>query len=119
MTATAPTTPTRFTPRPEDSGPDARDADHAGAGTPPEERRPWYRRAWVLAVAAVLIAVLSFGSGFIAGNAASLFGVFGGPGTVSFDGRGGPDGLLPGNGDRPAFPGDGGGQMDQDSDDAS
>ena len=48
---------------------------------------PWYRRVWVIVVGAVLIAVLSFGSGFIAGSAASLFdGLFGGPTRGLIDG---------------------------------
>ena len=70
------------------------------------ERTPWYRRVWVLAVGAVLLALLSFAGGFVAGNAAALFnGVFGvstggptGPGWMDGDG----DGFGPGSG-RPGF----------------
>lgn len=84
------------------------------AATPPSDAAPsagpqgtpWYRRAWAIAVAAVLLAVLSFGSGFVAGNAASLFdGLIGGPGT-GFDGPRFPDGVRPGDGQLPQFPGD-------------
>ena len=58
----------------------------------------------MIVVGAVLIAVLSFGIGFIAGNAASLFdGLFGGPGRgANEEVRGSPtaaprgDGRLPG-----------------------
>ena len=82
------------------------------AATPPAtpERTPWYRRVWVLAVGAVLLALLSFAGGFVAGNAAALFnGVFGvpaggpsGPGWMDDDGDGfGPG--RPGMGDR-GFP---------------
>ena len=99
MSATAPTDripPQPFQPSADASAPSARTADHV----------PWYRRVWVLAVAAVLLAVLSFGSGFIAGNAASLFRVLvGGPGTTSFqDGPGSFDGRLP-DGSVPGGPG--------------
>jgi hypothetical protein len=70
------------------------------------EHTPWYRRVWVLAVGAVLLALLSFAGGFVAGNAAALFnGVFGvstggptGPGWMDGDG----DGFGPGSG-RPGF----------------
>jgi hypothetical protein len=101
MTATAPeyATPPAYTSPtvPVTSVPS--DAPHV-------EKAPWYRRAWVLAVAAVLLAVLSFGSGFIAGNAVSLFRVLsGGPGTTSFqDGPGSFDGRLP-DGSVPGGPG--------------
>lgn len=73
------------------------------------EHTPWYRRVWVLAVGAVLLALLSFASGFVAGNAAALFnGVFGvstggptGPGWMDGDGDGfGPGSGRPGFGDR-------------------
>lgn len=72
------------------------------------EHTPWYRRVWVLAVGAVLLALLSFAGGFVAGNAAALFnGVFGvstggptGPGWMDGDGDG--DGFGPGSG-RPGF----------------
>lgn len=85
-----------------------------GTATPPSDTAPpaepqgtpWYRRAWAIAVAAVLLAVLSFGSGFVAGNAASLFdGLIGGPGA-GFDGPRFPDGVRPGDGQLPQFPGD-------------
>src|SRR5215207_5518933 len=73
---------------------------------------PWYRRAWAIAVAAVLLAVLAFGSGFVAGNAASLFdGLIGGPGA-GFDGPRFPDGERRGDGELPQFPGDGTSQGD-------
>ena len=73
------------------------------------EHTPWYRRVWVLAVGTVLLALLSFAGGFVAGNAASLFnGVFGvstggptGPGWMDGDGDGfGPGSGRPGFGDR-------------------
>lgn len=66
---------------------------------------PWYRRAWVLAVSAVLIAALSFASGFIAGNATAFLNRLGGPGT-SIDGPRFPDGSVPGDGELPQVPGD-------------
>lgn len=98
MSATAPTHPIPPQPIAEASASSARPADHV----------PWYRRVWVLVVGAVLIAVLSFGSGFIAGNAASLFdGLFGGPTRGMIDGGPGfPDGVRPGDGDFPPAPGD-------------
>lgn len=78
----------------------------------PREGAPWYRRAWVLAIGAVLLALLSFAGGFVAGNAAALFsGVVGvsddgptGPGRMDGDRRDGP-----GFGGRDGFPGRGGG----------
>ena len=99
MSATAPTDripPPPFQPSADTSAPSARPADHV----------PWYGRVWVLVVGAVLLAVLSFGSGFIAGNAVSLFRVLGGgPGTTSFqDGPGSFDGRLP-DGSVPGGPG--------------
>jgi hypothetical protein len=66
----------------------------------------------VLAVGAVLLALLSFAGGFVAGNAAALFnGVFGvptgvpsGPGWMDDEGDGfGPG--RPGFGDRGEMPG--------------
>lgn len=93
----APTTPAGATP-PTGSTP-----------TVAPERTPWYRRVWVLAVGAVLLALLSFAGGFVAGNAAALFnGVFGvstggptGPGWMDDDGDGfGPGPGRPGFGDR-------------------
>lgn len=75
------------------------------APAPPRAGTPWYRRAWVLAVAVVLIAVLSFASGFVAGNATAFFNRLGGPGT-SIDGPGFPDGVRPGDGRLPQFPGE-------------
>lgn len=80
----------------------------APTGAPPADRAPWYRRAWVLIVGAVLLALLSFGSGFIAGSAVSLFdGLFGGASRGVIDGGPGfPDGVRPGDGQLPPFPGD-------------
>lgn len=90
MTATAPQYPTTWTPEPSSE----------------PARTPWYRRAWVLAVSVVLIAALSFASGFVAGNATAFFNRLGGPG-MSVDGPGFPDGVRPGDGQIPQFPGDG------------
>ena len=87
---TAPQHPTAWTPEPSTEAP----------------RTPWYRRAWVLAVSAVLIAALSFASGFVAGNATAFFNRLSGPG-MSVDGPGFPDGVRPGDGRLPQFPGDG------------
>ena len=101
MTATAPEYPAPGYSQPASTAQTA-----PAAPTTPPAATPWYRRAWVLAVAAVLIAVLSFASGFVAGNAAALFNRLGGPGT-SLDGPGFPDGVRPGDGHRPRFPGDG------------
>lgn len=80
------------------------------APVPPAEKTPWYRRAWVLAVSAVLIAALSFASGFVAGNATAFFNRLGGPG-MSVNGPGFPDGVRPGDGQIPQFPG---GDLDDD-----
>ena len=111
MSATAPTHPIPPQPfRPDDAS--AAGAGPAAAGptapaAPPTEPVPWYRRVWVIVVGAVLIAVLSFGIGFVAGNAASLFdGLFGGPGRGAIDERPGfPDGGPRGDGDFPGLPG--------------
>lgn len=66
------------------------------------EGTPWYRRVWVLALGAVLLALLSFAGGFVAGTAAGLFnGVVG----VSDGGPTGPGWM---DGDRPGGPGFGG-----------
>lgn len=114
--STAPTQP--LPPAPDDAHPPL---FHPAPGTPagaarpvasnppaPRDGTPWYRRAWVLALGAVLLALLSFAGGFVAGNAAALFnGVVG----VSDDGPAGPgwmDGDRPGGpgfGDRDGFPG--------------
>ena len=107
MSATAPTPP--IPPRPyEPSAHAAVPNASAAPGTPPADHVPWYRRAWVLAVGAVLLALLCFASGFVAGNAASLFdGVFGGPERGVMDGgRGFPDdGFRHGDGEFPPMPG--------------
>ena len=112
MSATAPTHPIQ----PEPFRPDVSTAGAAGPAAagptapaaPPTAPVPWYRRAWVIVVGAVLIAVLSFGIGFGAGNAASLFdGLLGGPGRGELDGgRGFPDGVPPGDGRFPGSPDD-------------
>ena len=91
MTATAPQYPVGpggATPKPY-AAPQAHAAASAASHT---EKTPWYRRPWVLAVSAVLIAVLSFFSGFVAGNATAFFNRLGGPG-MSVDGPGFPDGV--------------------------
>ena len=113
MSATAPTQP--IPPRPSEPGADAsgpagaasvadaaQPAPGAGAG------QPWDRRAWVLIVGSALLALLCFGSGFIAGSAASLFdGLLGGPDRATFDGGPGfPDGVPPGDGRFPGSPDD-------------
>ncbi len=112
MSATAPTSPIPPQPfQPDDAsgaggaGPTAV-AGPTAAAAPPTEPVRWYRRAWVIVVGAVLIAVLSFGIGFVAGNAASLFdALFGGPGRGAIDERPGfPDG-GPRDGDVPGLPG--------------
>ncbi|GGI46275.1 hypothetical protein GCM10010932_13780 [Agromyces flavus] len=93
------------------------------AATPREpQRTSWYRRAWVLAIGALILALLCFASGFVAGNAAALFnGIAGvpaggptGPGWMDDDG----DGFGPGRpdfGDR-GFPGQDDGTDDGTSD---
>lgn len=111
MSATAPTSPIPPEPfRPGASTTGGAAPATAGPSTqaaPPAEPVPWYRRVWVIVVGAVLIAVLSFGIGFIAGNAASLFDdLFGGPGRGAIDERPGfPDGGPRGDGDFPGLPG--------------
>ena len=110
MSATAPTQP--IPPRPYEPGADASGTADAAAVVDAAQRapgagQPWYRRAWVLIVGAALVALLCFGSGFIAGSAASLFdGLFGGPDRTTFDGPGFPDGVPPGDGRFPGSPGD-------------
>jgi len=101
MSAAAPTHP--IPPQPFQPS-----ADASAPPAQPADRIPWYRRVWVLVLGAVLIAVLSFGSGFIAGNAASLFdGLFGGPTRGMIDGGPGfRDGVPPGDGEFPTLPGD-------------
>ena len=107
------TNPPMFHPAPgtPPTGAGAASAVPPSVATPhPPERTPWYRRAWVLAIGALLLALLSFASGFVAGNAAALFnGIAGvpaggptGPGWLDGDndgdGFGGPG--RPGFGDR-------------------
>lgn len=107
MTATASTAPTNPLPPAEAAhaaGSTSGRPPAAENTTPPGSRAPWYRRAWVIPVAAVLVAALSFGSGFIAGNAASLFRVLGGPGASVFDGGSGAHDRLPGDGGWPGAP---------------
>jgi hypothetical protein len=101
MSATAPTHP--IPPQPFQPS-----ADASPSRAQPAGHVPWYRRVWVIVVGAVVIAVLSFGSGFIAGNAASLFdGLFGGPTRGMIDGGPGfRDGVPPGDGEFPRAPGD-------------
>lgn len=122
MTSTTPAAATAPIPPAADTHPPL---FHPAPGTPagaappaawnppaPREGAPWYRRAWVLAIGAVLLALLSFAGGFVAGNAAALFsGVVGvsddgptGPGRMDGDRRDGP-----GFGGRDGFPGRGGG----------
>lgn len=110
MTATSPEYPAPGTIPPAYTAPTVpvAPASAASAASPaasPAGQPPWYRRAWVLAVGAVLIAVLSFASGFVAGNATALFNRLGGPGT-NIDGPRFPDGVRPGDGQLPQFPGD-------------
>jgi hypothetical protein len=99
MSATAPTHPIPQPLQPR--------ADASAASAPSADHVPWYRRVWVLVVGVVLIAVLSFGSGFIAGSTASLFdGLLGLPTRGMFDGPGFRDGVPPGDGEFPRAPGD-------------
>lgn len=106
MTATSPEYPAPGTIPPAYTAPTVPVAPaSAASAASPAQQPPWYRRAWVLAVAAVLMAVLSFASGFVAGNATALFNRLGGPGT-SIDGPRFPDGVRPGDGQLPQFPGD-------------
>ena len=112
MSATAPASPIPPHPFQPDDASTAGGAGPAAAGptavrAPATEPVPWYRRAWVIVVGAVLIAGLSFGIGFVAGNAASLFdGLFGGPGRGAIDERPGfPDGGPRGDDDFPGLPG--------------
>ncbi|WP_353826397.1 hypothetical protein [Agromyces sp. SYSU T0242] len=103
--------------------------DPPAEGTPPgssgpradERDTPWYRRAWVLAVGALVIALVFFGAGFAAGNAVSLVnGVVGvrlgdglAPGPLDGRDGAGPDGRL---GDRAPFGGRDGGRGERDGD---
>ncbi|MFE5670716.1 hypothetical protein ACFQ58_03805 [Agromyces sp. NPDC056523] len=119
-TPTAPTEP--IPPRPADANPPVfhpAPGTPAGGGVVPPtaatprtpERTPWYRRAWVLAIGALLLALLCFASGFVAGNAAALFNDIAGvpaggptgPGWMDGDGDGSGPG-RPDFGDR-GFPG--------------
>ena len=113
MTTTTPAAneqPPMFHPAP---GTPASPTPTAGATPPAPDQTPWYRHVWVLAVGAVLLALLSFAGGFVAGNAAALFnGVFGvstgvpsGPGWMDDDGDGFGPGGRPGFGDRGEMPG--------------
>ena len=114
MSATAPTQPIPPRPYEPSAGAPSAGAPSAGAGpaaappAPVADRAPWYRRAWVLIVGAAILALLCFGSGFIAGSAASLFdGLLGGPDRATFDGGPGfPDGVPPGDGRFPGSPDD-------------
>lgn len=45
------------------------------ATTETAPRRPWYRHVWVPVVGALVLVLLAFGSGFVAGQASSLFRV--------------------------------------------
>ncbi|MBM7506141.1 hypothetical protein ACFPER_03415 [Agromyces aurantiacus] len=114
MTTTTPpaANPPLFHPAP---GTPAGDTPTA-ALPPAAARTPWYRRAWVLAIAAVILALLSFAGGFVAGNAAALFnGVLGVPAGGATppgwsDGDLDGDGFGPGRpgfGDRDSLPGQG------------
>lgn len=96
----------------------------------PAPRRPWYRHVWVPVVGALVLALLAFGSGFVAGQATWLFraatvssGDAPAWGDRDADGR---DGGVPGwrdggpgrhGGDMSGLPGQrGGGDSDSDSD---
>ena len=108
MSATAPTR--TIPPRPFEPSAVAPSAVTGPAAQPASgaDRAPWYRRVWVLIVGAAILALLCFGSGFIAGSAASLFdGLLGGPDRTMFDGGPGfPDGGPPGDGRFPGSPDD-------------
>lgn len=103
----APTAPTEPVP----PAPSAAPAPLTGApatvtAIDAEPRRPWYRHVWVPVVGALALVLLAFSSGFVAGQATSLFGVA----TVASG-----DGPAWGDGDRGGMPGwrDGGpGQHD-------
>ncbi|MGR2752650.1 hypothetical protein [Agromyces arachidis] len=64
-------------------------------------RRPWYRQLWVPVAAALVLMVLAFGSGFVAGQAASLLGVD----TVAAASGADDDGPRDGGPDRDGRPG--------------
>ena len=115
MSATAPTQP--IPPRPFEPSADASGtAPPAGhrRSPPPQSLRPPPASALVpprvgaRSSAPLLLALLCFGGGFVAGSAASLFdGLLGGPGRATFDGGPGfPDGVPPGDGRFPGSPDD-------------
>jgi hypothetical protein len=90
-------------------------------GTAP--RRPWYRHVWVPVAGALVLVLLAFGSGFVAGQATSLFRVAtvasgDGPAWGDGDDRG-PGWRDGGSGHRdgmPGLPGQRGGDTDTDID---
>lgn len=82
---------------PAPAGPTAAVAD-----TPPP-RRHWYRHVWVPVAGALVLAMLAFGSGFVAGQGASVLGAL----TASVD-DGSGEGRGPGHGDGIPGPRDGG-----------
>ena len=116
----APTAPTE--PLPPAASPAAAPPSVATAADA-APRRPWYRHVWVPVVGALVLVLLAFGSGFVAGQATSLFRVAtvasgDGPPWGDADERGpgwrdgGPGehgGGMPGQPGQPGMPGQRGG----------
>lgn len=101
-----PTGPTEPVP-PAASAAPATPAGPPAGETATGPRRPWYRHVWVPVAGALVLVLLAFGSGFVAGQGAAVFGALtasadDGPGSGEGHVRGHSDG---GPGSRDGGPG--------------